>query len=190
MNSEKKQHNIVVNKSRRSFTRTGIAAPVILSLASRPSWALDNCSFVQAMSGNISQHPDAMCSPGAPSSRSPGFYQGQPVSRWLDVYGVDDDNFNNVFGSPADVQNRSLKEVITANPGDLDFSPSIGSAKKAKTIHYIAAYLNAISPVLVFPYTAVDIVNDWGVWALFSNLQLIQDRDMTVQEVNDILMIV
>ncbi len=217
MNIEKKQHNIVVNKSRRAFTKTGMAAPVILSLASRPSWATENCSFVQAMSGNISQHSGSMCSPDAPSSRSPGFYQGQCPDEWSAIYHVGDEFFRDVFGPPsvtlkelkfngkdcpgitsgfdlltdaeknAILSNPTLKQAISAKKVKITVAGLPSGSTNVIVNMYVAAYLNAKSPDLIFPYTVAEIKNDWGLWTLFENLKLIQNSDMTVQEVNDIL---
>ncbi|QCW82778.1 hypothetical protein EQU24_11405 [Methylotuvimicrobium buryatense] len=212
-----------VDKKRRSFTKAGMTTPVIMSYMSRPAWAQtigDNCSFTQALSGNTSPNGSTSCGPNRLSSRSPGFYQGQPVSRWEAVYGVTDASFNSIFypwrakivtinnkkkkkseNSSSANDNPTLKDLLDAAHDDVVFEQGtlneenekvyieidIENPKRAKVLHYIAAYLNAISPVLIFPYTVEQIVNDWGQWLLFSNLQLIQDKDLTVAEVADIL---
>jgi hypothetical protein len=51
-----------VDKSRRAFTRAGMAAPVFLTLASRP--VLGAQCLSQMMSGNVSQIGDGSCEPG------------------------------------------------------------------------------------------------------------------------------
>lgn len=51
-----------VDKSRRAFARAGMAAPVFLTLASRP--VLGAQCLSQMMSGNASQISDGSCEPG------------------------------------------------------------------------------------------------------------------------------
>lgn len=206
---QNKAKKSAIDKSRRSFAKTGISAPILLSFVSRSTWAVDNCSFNQALSGNMSAGANPECGPNVISSRSPGFYQGQPVDRWLSDYGVNDEIFGNVFLNLPSVRlgykagnsvhitnyNPTFKEILDAkntkiegNKTLLIFEPNEVNAQNARSLHYIAAYLNALSPVFVFPFTVADIVADWGVWNYWQALQAIQiDGGMTVAEVSIIL---
>lgn len=58
--------------SRRQFTRVGlIAAPVIMTLASRPALGYYNCTLSGLLSGNISNPNTGTC-----FGKSPGFWKG------------------------------------------------------------------------------------------------------------------
>lgn len=183
-----------IDKSRRSFARTGVIAPIIMGFTSRPAWAaMDNCSFGQALSGNLSQHP-ATCDSDTPSTVSPITYQ--TPANWA-IYGVNSlqsYKFNIVFGSPqVKVQNSptlndpTLIEVIQGASNKVSYkSNSLPTAPDAysATQHYIAAYLNAMSPNLIFPFKASDIISDWGQWNLFSILQSLQASNLNALQAN------
>ncbi|OAI20483.1 hypothetical protein A1359_03220 [Methylomonas lenta] len=185
-----------VDKSRRSFTRTGVIAPIIMGFASRPAWAtMDNCSFGQALSGNLSQHP-ATCDSDTPSTVSPGVYQGDGGGKKWEFYGVGSQRtvkFKSVFGSPLlqfksgntwdSNKNATLEYVIKLTGNSIKIGNSTTDAN-AKTNHYIAAYLNALSPNLIFPFTAAQIKADWGHWTLYSTLQDIQKGELTALQAN------
>jgi hypothetical protein len=69
-----------INKSRRKLSKTGLAAPVLLSLTSKPSWAFV-CTFSGAMSGNLSvERAGFVCDSGIPATKSPGYYKTE--SHW------------------------------------------------------------------------------------------------------------
>jgi len=204
------QRKGVVDRSKRSFSKASLAAPILMSFASRPTWAMVNCSFNQALSGDIS-NPGIECGPGLPSARSPGFFQGQDVSRWESEYQVTDAYFGSIFTQAPVVSivtkiqgvvqppnlNPTFKEILDAGGNDLIFDANLEetifepyevNAMNARSLHYIAAYLCALSPVFIFPYTVSEITADWGQWHLFSKLQLILiDDGMTVQQVADTL---
>lgn len=193
-----------VDKSRRSFTRTGVIAPIIMGFASRPAWAtMDNCSFGQALSGNLSQHP-ATCDSDTPSTVSPGVYQGDGGGQKWEFYGVSSQRnviFSSVFTAnpKIDVKVQVNGSLTWVNSGSATLeqvikvtnenkfrvnSGSLPGGKNAVTNHYIAAYLNALSPKLIFPFTAAQIKADWGVWDLYSTLQDIQQGELTALQAN------
>ncbi len=193
-----------INKSRRKITLAGLTTPVILGLSSRPVWAAPaNCSFIQALSGNISVNHDVSCNRNRMSSVSPGWYKTHQ-STWETYCGTPltyspTDKFNDIFSSP-DVEisstivkkGTSTSTVINANPslGDcLNYMTGVGSTSGVdlhnQSFHYIAALLSASSSILVFPYSAQAIINDWGVWSLYSTLQKIQKGEYTVGYIAD-----
>jgi len=201
-----------VDKSKRKFSKAGMAAPVMLGLASRPSWVMavdENCSFKAAVSGNISADPNTQCTDGRLSTRSPGVFKGVAgETKWTE-YGVDGlrsvifgDVFTNLPGVKfKDGSATTLEAVIRAsrkefvNEPDNKFSDETTYTNSTNRIfHYVGAYLMAMSTTapdtgsgegIIHPYSALQIVNDWGVWGLYNILQDLQDDDMTVAQVND-----
>jgi len=71
-----------VDESRRSLTKASLAAPVLMSLASRPvlaGGAYGDCSLSGFMSGNVSNHK-YKCTPGF--GCTPGYWKNHPAV-WL-----------------------------------------------------------------------------------------------------------
>ncbi|MGR8930584.1 MAG: hypothetical protein ACU836_08075 [Gammaproteobacteria bacterium] len=198
------------NISRRSFTKAGIVTPILLSAVNRPAWAeVANCSFGQALSGNLSQRPaGSTCDQDSPSSVNPSFYESN--GNWS-VYGVEalsglpfndtlsggGPSIGGVFGSPRvtvtgpNNDDPTLRQMIEkTNHSNIKFPNTtilpVGADEDDVTNHYIAAFLNAMSPDLVFPFAAFQIVADWGVWNLYTTLAAIQSGspELTVLQVN------
>ncbi|MGR9053109.1 MAG: hypothetical protein ACU84J_10710, partial [Gammaproteobacteria bacterium] len=48
------------DRSRRKLTKAGIVSPILMSLSSRPVWAI-NCTQSGMLSGNLSVNYDAQC---------------------------------------------------------------------------------------------------------------------------------
>jgi len=109
-NENKNGEQESINKSRRKLSKTGLAAPVLLSLTSKPSWAFV-CTFSGAMSGNLSvERAGFVCDKDIPSTKSPGYYK--TPSHWpspstcglIPGTGLNNNNsgslFNTVFGEP------------------------------------------------------------------------------------------
>ncbi|NOR68272.1 MAG: hypothetical protein GQ532_01010 [Methylomarinum sp.] len=63
-----------VDEKRRSFSKAGIVAPVILSLSSKPVLA-NHCSVSGMMSGNVSNPHDKIC-----GGCTPGYWKNHPKS--------------------------------------------------------------------------------------------------------------
>lgn len=153
--------------TRRRFGKAGLAAPVMLSLASRPVWGTSQlCSLSgDIFSGNISNHDHRDCTEGF--GCTPGFWKnntdawgptgfspGQCVSRnesdgtcseW-DAFG-EGTPFADVFGfaplcAPAYV---TLMEVLQTCNGHLDW-------------HATAAALNAAHPAIPYGATLTQVV--------------------------------
>ncbi len=192
MNTEhpEQQKTEAKRSSRRAFTKAGIAAPVLLSIVSRPSWAvsLDACSFRQALSGNISADPNTLCRPNAPSTQTPDFYRN---GDWAEVglEGFQNTSFNSTFGSSVTLR---ISGNLTTDPSFIELLNATAnnanvSEDKDRVWNYIAAFLNASSPVLVFPFLAADIQKDWGTFGLEANLIEIQASPLNVTQVNDTL---
>lgn len=194
------QSNSPVNKTRRKLTIAGLTSPVVLGLSGRPVWASPtNCSFMKAVSGNLSV-PGVGCNQTSASTVSPGWFKNHndwsvaPVNAIYQSTEVFSTHFKSgpqvyiggqtsydstlTFGqlfaaqSPPDV----FQYISTATkPFDTKTSPKMTDY----CFHYMAAFLMASSTGLVYPYTAQQIVADWGVWSLYSNIQAIEN-DLTV----------
>ncbi len=200
-----------IDKSRRKLTMTGLAVPVILSISSRPVWAAPaNCSFIQALSGNISVNgPNPSCSPTLGSSVSPGWYKTHQ-GEWSTYCGSPltyspGDKFNAIFGADVVIALvASAKDIVPGTTSGLNITnsdPTLGECfdsqndmyladgtdLKAKCFHYMAALLSASSSILIFPYTAQAILEDWGTFALYPKLQKIQKGEYTVGQVGPLL---
>jgi len=112
--------NVTVDKSKRKFSKAGMAAPVMMALASRPSWvqaADPNCSFRQALSGNTSQVADPQCIDSRASTVSPGIFRGDGGGdKWADfgVAHMKTWGFSDVFGS---IPLMELKDEFTTTIG-------------------------------------------------------------------------
>ena len=205
--------HVDVDKSKRKFSKAGIVSPVILGLASRPSWvmAADNCSFQAAVSGNISVTPTTSCTDKALSTRSPGVFKGVAGDGKWEEYGVGELR-NHLFetyftnsptvefkdGSPTTLElviRASRKEFLVGQVTDFTSETVTYTNQTNKIFHYVGAFLMALSSStpdditigIVHPYSAAEIRADWGVWNLYSKLQALQDVDMTVAEVNSFL---
>jgi hypothetical protein len=113
MNTEKNQieieENQPVDKSRRRAIGAGIAAPVLLSLSSRPVWAATDCTFSGALSGNMSPNGpnkgltgDDICNRDRVSTISPGWYTNHETLWSSGIY-TPSSKFNSIFTKQPDV---------------------------------------------------------------------------------------
>ncbi len=93
---------------RRRLTKAGLTAPLILTIASRPVWAM-NCTESGMMSGNLSEV--GLC---GGEGLSPGFWQNH-TDQWHPNYPPDAE-FNLVFGVDAWPTGTTLLEVIDHVP--------------------------------------------------------------------------
>ena len=99
-----------VNNSRRQFTRIGVGAPVLLSLASQPVFGA-NC-LSNALSGNLSDPDRGNCTMGAPVSTIQA-----AMPNWGGMYRPDDRLKNTPLAEmthifPLDRQNKKLSWFI------------------------------------------------------------------------------
>jgi len=147
-----------VDLSRRKLAKMGVAAPVIMTLASKPVFGAEQC-LSQMMSGNMSQAGDGSCQAGRSYS-----YWKEPASQ-LDwglalgttdansAYGVLIDNgdetkcsdyeggarFKEYF--PGSSDNRAMRMLLcNSNHSIGSVSGGGGSAQRQ---NWIAAYLNS-----------------------------------------------
>lgn len=155
-----------IDSKRRGFTKLGVTAPVLMTLASKPVLGA-NC-LSDAMSGNLSDHARESCEPGF----SPGGWKtigGEP--EWGPtgyVYGVYDEKAKYTKSNEttateecdANKKNEFECYVGGSTLGDTAlgslFPPSYGGESLVKLLwefngaaaspplgHYISAYLNA-----------------------------------------------
>ncbi len=201
MNKENLSQDQSINKSRRKVTLSGLAVPVILSVSSRPVWATPgNCSFNQALSGNISINPD--CNSTRACSISPGFYKSNQ-SRWgeFGVAYLPSTLFSAIFSHnlvyiPASTKGKKTTPRID-NPSIgtvFDCYPNIALVGHTDTsihnacFHYIAAVLSASATNLVYPYSVAQIIADWaGSQSLLANIQAIQAGEYSVATAHSLM---
>ena len=165
-------NKVGVDKSKRKFSKVaGVAAPVIMAFASRPSWvqaADDQCSFRQALSGNTSPNgPNPECIETRASTVSPGIFRGDGGgAKWEDfgVGGLRTADASTIFSNdpiielkaefigpdaefPGPVGITTLEQAIKANKNDYENGTDFKTDKQYlnKILHYIAAYLMASS---------------------------------------------
>jgi len=111
-NSASPVNNSGADLSRRKFSKTGlVAAPVIMTLASRPALGAYQCSVSGAISGNLSNIDDSIpC-----GSKSPGWWKNNADSIWLVAGYTRDVKFHSVFSSTTyDYGDMTLQEVMDA----------------------------------------------------------------------------
>ena len=113
-NNKSNSKNKTIDKSRRRFTKLGVAAPVIATVAGRPAWG-SQCSPSAVLSHtHASHHPDAPtnCALGC----SPGFWkQCKPDWSKLTEYSRSDSFCDVFFDGDRDLcpfPDKSLGEVI------------------------------------------------------------------------------
>ena len=173
-----------VNSSRRRFGKAGLAAPVIMTLASRPVWGsgTGKCSLSgDIMSGNVSRHDDYDCTTGY--GCTPGFWKNNTAA-WPAGYDPGEcikyfkgectefnttpDNattFQEVFGSPptcgGDADSTLMWVLQTCN-GTLDW-------------HACGAVLNAANPGVIFGASVSDVVLAYQTALAEGNQMLLKD---------------
>ncbi len=202
-----------VDKSKRKFSKAvGVAAPIIMSFSSRPSWGQvvgDNCSFKAAVSGNISQDPNTACIDTRFSTVSLGVFKTNGASDQWGRYGVKKYkgyDFATVFGL------TGINITITDNKGvDTGLAPTLLNLMNVNDIvmdgtitvegdqvrfdeidvdhnkvwQYITGFLCSVSSVLVYPYISTEITNDWFTENYLPNMKILHGGEYTVKYVNE-----
>jgi len=128
-NEELNSSEIMVDKKRRSVTKAGIVAPVVLTLASKSAlgvgWDGGRCSISGNMSGNAS-HPDE----GVCEGCTPGYWKNH-ASKWPSPYAAADCNAGTAGNS------GNCKKVST-NDGEYD--PDTGTKFADLNIGFAAGF--------------------------------------------------
>lgn len=175
------------SSSRRSLLKkTGMLAPVVLSVTSRPVWAA-GCSISGEMSGNLS-NPDRNDCTGQATAKSPGYWcQWQVIYEILSDLGcvlwenIADEYKKDVFkafefydnGEGTAINVLYNWSVAAAANTDVrydllptNFAATISNAGAAicdtsdqDTRHLVAALLSAAHPGITFPYPG----SEWTV---------------------------
>jgi len=159
--------NVSVDKSKRKFSKAGLAAPVIMTLASKPVFAL------QGLSNMLSTHGSATCGRQRRGGMSPGFWKTPSGSTDINLFTDIPEKWDsawdratgmtNAYGTPnTDTAGNPVCEVggtgnSRCNKWD-DFSGGysdsrFGSSEPLRVLlnenpgtplfHYIAGFLNA-----------------------------------------------
>jgi hypothetical protein len=132
--------------ARRRLIRGAAAAPVLMSLASRPAMgAARQCAPSGFMSGNASPQPGVSAGCGG---LSPGYWKTH--SNWPSPY-TPSTKFHNVFTSKAKYNygTQSMLWVLTNKPGSFAF-------------HAIACLLNGVSSFADYSLKASDVIKIWN----------------------------
>lgn len=161
-----------VNSSRRRFGKAGLAAPVMMTLASRPVWGTTagGCSLSgDILSGNVSNNQARNdcttgygCTPGfwknntaawGPTTYSPGQcdnYDDEGMCEMWDAFGAVT-QFAAEFGSPPGCapDYATLMEVLQTCSGHVAW-------------HATAALLNAAHPYIDFGATVTQVREAWN----------------------------
>ncbi len=155
-----------IDKKRRSLTKTGVAAPVIMTLASKSALGAGptRCSVSGMMSGNAS-HPDE----GVCEGCTPGYWKNHPESWPGNPTAGTCSEFSGKSGRcKGDYTGGTVFSnwFITATRSDSDSEPMIDLLMKPQTYwtlhaHAVAALLNSLT-LSNFGNTSTDIINWWG----------------------------
>jgi len=189
-----------INKSRRKLSKTSLVAPVLLSLASKPSWAFV-CTFSGAMSGNLSvEKAGFVCDKDNKSTKPPSFYITN--TSWPNYNTTT--KFNTVFSTGPAIKLAALTTVIPPEPEVTDPSllqvlnnpnrvvfVSSGLSDNRCAVQYVTAILNAYNtPLLLFPFTPQQIIAGWQSQDanLCTQLKAIQiEPGLNVEQVDTII---
>ncbi|MFT6285184.1 MAG: hypothetical protein ACJAXM_001666 [Arenicella sp.] len=172
--------------SRRSLLKkTGMLAPVVLSVTSRPVWAA-GCSISGEMSGNLSNPSRNDCT-GQATAKSPGYWH-----KWLEIHNIlsilgcvlwsnltDEnkdvfrafENYDNGEGTAINVLYNWSVAAAANTDARYDLLPTnyaatisnagaaISDTSDQDTRHLVAAILSAAHPGIAFPYPG----SEWTV---------------------------
>lgn len=163
------QKNDAIEKgvSRRDVAKAGVAAPLLMSMFSRPAWGGGVCSVSSLASGNASgRHDDGCTGNGC----TPGFWKNNLIAWQGTGYSP---------GSKVKRKGKSTREWTTGNATPFSivfgFEPGIGGGDSTTLLdvllehelrgstgtyenHLVAALLNAAKAPAIFGATVVQIV--------------------------------
>ena len=143
--SEKVEEGRIRDAARRRLI-IGTAAPVLMSLASRPVMgAVSQCSPSGFMSGNVSIQPGQGTGCGG---LSPGYWKNH--TDWPAPY-TPNTKFHSVFTSKAKYNygHKSMQTVLQDYPGSFAF-------------HTIACLLNSVSAFADYALSASTVIKIWN----------------------------
>jgi len=171
--------NVDVDKSKRKFSKAGLAAPVIMTLASKPVWARDiNCTYSGSMSGNMSQVDDQECageglSPGYWSQHEENWYKAIPELNYVGINTFFKDVFYDSISIEAgggpdrpEILNPTMLEamlrsnnIISDDNNDIVSHICLGLDNNIGSLVFqtVAAFQNACSPLRYF-MTAEEVI--------------------------------
>ena len=163
-------------KDRRRFIKRAIvAAPFILTVTSRPVWAI-NCTLSGQLSGNISP-ADGPC---GGEGCSPGFWKNRGYNQgWWDSVYHPGRSFAEVFGYNPFDGDPTLYEVILFNVSGSD------NIDRVLGFHAVAALQNAANPNVDFAYSTDQVITytsnpylglgDFDRWQVKDNFDILNN---------------
>jgi len=174
------------NLSRRKFAKASVmAAPVIMTLASRPALGAYQCTVSGAISGNLSNVDDsAIC-----ASKSPGWWMNNADSNWTAAGFNRTDLFHSIFTNTTNIHNYgasvTLQQVMELTGGD--DPQQVG-------FHAVGALLNAGFFGDAFGFTPYQIAYAWNnysgdIYSFKHDLEILSHRwDGPVGGVEDLIL--
>lgn len=156
-----------MNEGRRRIAKAGLLAPVVMTLASRPSWGA-NCTVSGMYSGNLS-NPTDTC-----EGNSPAYWREQAINggSWPSPYTsstlFSPDSSQGVFESDSNYDSQTLLNVL-GGPNSSD--PTLDTLGA----HTVAALLNAADPLINFGYEPADIIGFFNLYHISDPTGLRED---------------
>ena len=153
----------VQSGSRRRLLRMGAsAAPVIMTLASRP--VLAQTAFCQAPSGFVSTSINNSAPAGGQcGGRTPGYWkQSQHFGSWAAPYqpnGANPTLFCDVFLNCSVYSGKTLLDVLSTGGGPPD---DVGR-------HIVAAFLNAVASPPLTPLAVLPVATIKAIWSSYAS---------------------
>ncbi len=128
-------HSSQVNTRRNFLIKSAVAAPIITSLASKPAWAVEQCTVSGMMSGNLSLHDENCGFEGL----SPGYWK---THDWPFSSPSKNNYFQDLFTLGAvkntnDDYGKTLLQVLNGNGGGTNWKSLLGL-----NFHIVAAACN------------------------------------------------
>tara|TARA_R110000787_G_scaffold102680_4_gene208732 strand:+ start:2568 stop:3320 length:753 start_codon:yes stop_codon:yes gene_type:complete len=122
-----------VDSGRRSFTKVGLAAPVLLAMVNRTAWASPACAPSAFMSATIASLNPSQIDCGQPVGKSPGYWKNKP-EEWPAPY----------YPDPKKTGNKSCSSSSYSNTQGDDQSYQDGGSEKNHTYCRSTSKFNAV----------------------------------------------
>jgi hypothetical protein len=143
------ENNLHNGLSRRNLVRGLAAAPVVLSVASRPVWGQGPCSISGLLSGNLSRAPGSYeCTTGGQAQSAEFWFANRTL--WPTPY-VPETSFSSVFGAASPYGNTFVEILDPANNGAASLD-----------IQLVAALLSAAHPGVNYGKTDAEIIEAYA----------------------------